>query len=104
MGWSRRNSPVRAAEAAARLAALDHIGYRGRVNGDGEPLNGRGIAPRIFSAGLGHEDEVLDRDEVRDLAIDKAEISGGFACAEGDGLDDPTVAWPRGYRWDRGDR
>jgi hypothetical protein len=112
MGWSENpgggGGRVRLAEAWARGAALDRLGYRGRVNPDGEPLDGSGSMPRSFSAGAarryGADDrrafyEAQDSDDIRDLAVDRAEVAGGFAIGDpGDSRDDP---WPLGYRWGR---
>ena len=106
MGWSGA-SRARQAEAAANKLALARIGYRGRVDADGEPLDGRGTALRMFSAGLGTAAEREDWEgSARECAELNCEMGGGYEISgHDDGLDDPTVAWPRGYRWDdRGDR
>jgi hypothetical protein len=105
MGWSGA-SQARQAEAAAGKLALARIGYRGRVNADGEPLDGRGTALRRFTAGLGTESERADWEGAAELVELSCELGGGYVMSgHDDGLDGDRVAWPRGYRWDhRGDR
>jgi hypothetical protein len=107
VSWSGR-STSRRAEASARLQALRSIGYRGRIGADGDPLDGAGTGLRAFSVGARHADdddrEELDREALEDLADARQWIDGGCQSIAGDGLEDPNVAWPRGYHWHRGDR
>jgi hypothetical protein len=105
MGWSGA-SKARQDEAAAKKLALARIGFRGRVNADGEPLDGRGTTPRMFTAGLGTAFEREDWDRLTTLVELNGELGGGSEFSgHDDGLDDDGVAWPKGYSWDpRGDR
>ena len=105
MSWSGR-SGGRRTEADARLQALRSIGYRGRVSGDGDPLDGAGTAVRAFSAGVDLDEDrtYFNHDSLEDLADSRAWVDGGCQSIAGDGLEDPDRAWPRGYRWQRGER
>lgn len=104
MSWSGR-STGRRAEATARVEALRAIGYEGRVNADGDPLDGAGTAVRVFSAGVDLADEdrtYFNRDALEDLADSRGWIDGGCQSIAGDGLEDADRAWPCGYRWQHG--
>jgi hypothetical protein len=103
MGWSGLG-PVRAQEAHARAASLERIGYVGRFDDDGYPLDGRGTPLRGWDMTTEPEYEpgniraigVVEWD-----AYQAAKRGGGSARpgpGEDSGLDNPLRAWPRGYR------
>ena len=104
MGWTNTWGPARQREADRRAAALRRIHYHGALDGDGNPLDGAGTTAWTFNVGGRPADPKVNRENLDWLAedaIDAAEMGGGFLRAADDGLDDPAVAWPRGYRWDR---
>ena len=96
MGWSRLNK-VRAQEAATRRVAMHRIGYGGRLDDDGNPLDGPGTPMRGYDATGRHPRRLSDAVRLRSLeldALDAATCGGGH-----NGQDDPRVIWPYGYRW-----
>lgn len=102
MGWSR-HSTERAAEAHARGAALERIGYVGRLDDDGYPLDGHALGNRrrAFHAPASNP---WDRTGLAITAAEDACYGGGSQIAGNPHTDsDTSRPWPLGYRWDRSD-
>lgn len=106
MGWSRRHSTERAVEAHARGAALERIGYVGRLDDDGHPLDGHALDGHA----LGNRQQPFkvparndwDRNFLAITAAEDACYGGGSQIAGNPYTDsDTTRPWPLGYRWDR---
>jgi hypothetical protein len=98
--------PVRASEAHARAAALERIGYVGRLDDDGYPIDGRGAPLRGWDMANGDGHRVSNMRAVGVVEWDayQAATRGGGSARPGpgedSGLDNPMRAWPRGYRRD----
>jgi hypothetical protein len=104
MGWSGLG-PVRAREAHARAAALERIGYVGRFDDDGYPIDGRGTPLRGWDMPNDPDADgyIQALGVVEWDAYQAARRGGGSARpgpGEDSGLDNPLRVWPRGYRND----
>jgi hypothetical protein len=102
MGWSSDDrAGTRRHEADARHGVMGRIGYRGRLDDDGQPLDGPGAGVGPFQAGSRLQDRAVGHlQALIDEAGQAAMIDGGYQFSGHDD-DDPNDAWPRGYRRDR---